>query len=74
MHRKTDREKARFINITFSASIEVLSFLILAKDFKWIDDSRYLASGKRLEKITSRLNSLCEKLKNSDMAKRNRKG
>lgn len=74
MHRKTDREKARFINIAFSSAIEVLSFLILAKDFEWIDDDRYLASRKRLEKITNQLNSLYEKLKNSETAKRNRKG
>lgn len=58
MSRKTDKDKARFINLAFSSAIEVLNHLIISRDFEWLTEEEYMDSRTKLEKITNQLNSL----------------
>lgn len=62
MSRKTDKDKARFISISFGSAIEVVNFLILANDLSIIDSKDYNSLRDQLEKITNQLNSLHNKL------------
>ena len=39
MSRKTEKDKARFISISFGSAIEVVNFLILANDLSLINES-----------------------------------
>lgn len=63
MSRQSEKEKARFIAISFGSAIEVLNFLIIAKDFEWIEEEEYIKVREKLEKITNMLNSLYVKFK-----------
>lgn len=63
MARKTEKDKARFINQAFGSAIEVLNFIIIANDFNWIDDKKYTELREKNEKITNQLNSLYNKLR-----------
>jgi len=56
--RKTDKDKARFVNMAFSSAIEVLNYLIVSNDFGWIKEDEYLKLRSDIEKITNQLNSL----------------
>lgn len=56
--RKTDKEKARFITIAFSSTIEVINFLILSNDLEFIDEEIYKTLRKKTEGITNQLNAL----------------
>jgi four helix bundle protein len=62
MSRKTDKDKARFISISFGSAIEVVNFLILANDLNMINEKDYMHLREKLEKITNQLNSLHNKL------------
>ena len=62
MSRKTDKDKARFISISFGSAIEVVNFLILANDLEIIDEKDYTKLRDKLEKITNHLHSLHNKL------------
>lgn len=62
MSRKTDKDKARFISISFGSAIEVVNFLILANDLNMINEKDYTQLREKLEKITNQLNSLHNKL------------
>jgi four helix bundle protein len=62
MSRKTDKDKARFISISFGSAIEVVNFLILANDLNMINEKDYMQLREKLEKITNQLNSLHNKL------------
>ncbi len=61
MTRKTEKDKARFISISFGSAIEVVNFLILANDLRIISDKDYNDLREKLEKITNQLNSLHNK-------------
>ncbi|MBU3659567.1 MAG: four helix bundle protein [Flavobacteriales bacterium] len=61
MTRKTEKDKARFISISFGSAIEVVNFLILANDLSIISDKDYTDLREKLEKITNQLNSLHNK-------------
>jgi len=61
MTRKTEKDKARFISISFGSAIEVVNFLILANDLSIISDKNYTDLREKLEKITNQLNSLHNK-------------
>lgn len=63
MSRSTDKEKAHFINIAFGSAIEVISFLVLACDLKYIDDKAYTMLREEAEKVTNKLNGLHKTLK-----------
>ena len=56
--RKTDKDKARFVNMAFSSAIEVLNYLIVSNDFGWIKEDEYRKLRSDIEKITNQLNSL----------------
>ncbi len=58
MSRHTEKGKARFITIAFGSTIEVINFLIIAKDFNWLNEYQYDYLRKKLEKISNQLNSL----------------
>ncbi|MCO6462377.1 MAG: four helix bundle protein [Saprospiraceae bacterium] len=68
MSRSTDKRKAWFINIAFGSTIEVINFLIIAKDFNWVNQDQYDHLRKSLEKISNQLNSLYGRL-NGDSEK-----
>lgn len=55
--RKTDKDKARFINVAYSSAIEVLNYLILSNDLEWLKEEEYIALREKIEKITNQLNS-----------------
>ncbi len=61
MSRKTEKDKARFINQAFSSAIEVINFLILSNDLDYLNDEQYACLRMQLEKITNQLNSLYKK-------------
>ena len=55
--RSSNKDKARFINLSFSSAIEVLNFLILSNDLGFIDKHKFEELRLALEKITNQLNS-----------------
>ncbi len=61
--RNTDKDKARFINQAYSSGIEVLNFIIIAKDLQFLKEEDYLHLRDRIEKITNQLNAFYNKLK-----------
>ena len=63
MSRNTNKDKSRFINQSFSSAIEVLNFLIIAKDLDLIAEKDYLTMRLKIEKITNQLNALNNRLK-----------
>lgn len=63
MSRSTDKNKARFLNMAYGSSMEVLSFLSIATDLEFITKKEYLELREELENITMLLNGLSKKLK-----------
>ncbi len=67
MSRQTEKEKSRFINISFSSCIEVINFLIISNDLGFLDNENYKELRIKAENITFQLNSLNKSLnKNKD--------
>ncbi|ADZ12581.1 four helix bundle protein [Riemerella anatipestifer] len=62
--RKTNKDKSRFLNLSYGSAIEVLNFLIIANDLEYIEQEEYLKLRKEIELITNQLNGLYNKLKN----------
>ncbi|KXH79550.1 four helix bundle protein [Chryseobacterium kwangjuense] len=62
MSRKTEKEKMRFINISFSSSVEVVNFLIISKDLGFLSDTDYEDLRIKTENITNQLNALSRTL------------
>ena len=56
--RKTEKDKARFINIAYSSGWEVLTHLHLAKNLRYLDNDTYIFLRSKLEEITRQLNAL----------------
>ncbi len=63
MTRKSDKDKARFINIAFSSAIETINFLIISNDLGILTNDQYNTLRDKVEKITNQLNSLYITLK-----------
>ena len=63
MSRSTDKDKARFLNMAYGSSMEVLSFLSIATDLEFITKKEYLELREELENITMLQNGLSKKLK-----------
>ncbi|WP_430613568.1 four helix bundle protein [Flavobacterium sp. JP2137] len=61
--RNTPKDRAKFINQSFSSAIEVLNFLILIKDLELINTDQYSSFREKIEKITNQLNALSKKIK-----------
>lgn len=62
MSRKTEKGKMRFINISFSSSVEVVNFLIISKDLGFLSDTDYEDLRIKTENITNQLNALSRTL------------
>jgi four helix bundle protein len=60
--RNTVKEKSRFINIAYSTTIEVINFLILARDLEFITAEEYIQLREKTEKITNQLNAFYKSL------------
>ncbi|MEE9350185.1 MAG: four helix bundle protein [Flavobacteriaceae bacterium] len=56
--RKTNKDKAHFMTISFSSATEVLNQIIIAKELKYIKEEDYLKVRESILKITNMLNSL----------------
>ena len=56
--RKTNNDKAYFITLSYSSSMEVLNQLIISKELGFISENDYLNLRKRISKITNMLNAL----------------
>lgn len=63
--RNTQKDRARFVNLSFSSAIEVLNFLILSNDLGYLKEDVFLKLRAMIEKITNQLNALYNTLKNS---------
>ena len=61
--RNTQKDKARFINQSYSTTIEVINFLILSKDLDFINEEEYLQFRKDAEEISNKLNALYKTIK-----------
>ncbi|SFS97251.1 four helix bundle protein [Sphingobacterium wenxiniae] len=61
MSRRTEKDKARFINQAFSSAIEVIGILVLSHDLTFIDEETNVAHREKTEMITNKLNSLYNK-------------
>ncbi|WP_417429633.1 four helix bundle protein [Halpernia sp.] len=60
--RKTNKDKAKFINISYSTSLEVINFLILCLDLEFLSNEEYLELREKAEKITNQLNAFYNSL------------
>ncbi|MBB4807821.1 four helix bundle protein [Chryseobacterium defluvii] len=58
MCRSTEKEKSRFINISFGSCIEVINFLIISNDLSFLDDINYEELRLKTESITNQLDAL----------------
>lgn len=56
--RNTNKDKARFYNISYSTAIEVLNQLIIANKLNMLDNTDYIKLRKELEEITRMINAL----------------
>lgn len=63
--RISSKDKAHFISISFSSTMEVLNQLILAFELKLITEEEYTISRNQIESITNKLNSLRKSILNS---------
>jgi len=66
--RQTAKDKARFTQIAFSSSLELLNQLIASNDLKFISDENYKINRNALTEITAMLSGLHKaKLKQNDI-------
>ena len=56
--RKSNKDKAHFITISYSSAMEVLNQLIISKELNYVSEKDYILVRKKLEKITNMLNAL----------------
>jgi len=56
--RHGNKDKARFINQAYSSAWEVMNFIILAFDLKFLTGHQYEDLRNQAEKITNQLNAL----------------
>lgn len=64
--RQTNKEKARFINIAYSSSWEIINFLILSKDLEFLSEEDYIKLRTDIEYISNQLNALYKKIKEKE--------
>ena len=60
--RTTNKEKSRFLNMSFSSAMEVVNFLILSLDLEYLNNEQYTELREQLEKITNQLQALSRRL------------
>ncbi len=56
--RQSSKEKARFTEISYSSSLELLNQLIISLDLEYISEENYLKIRTEIEEITFMLDSL----------------
>jgi four helix bundle protein len=56
--RRTNKDKARFTEITFGSGLELLNQLIIALDLNYIEESKYLEIRIKLQEVTFLLDAL----------------
>lgn len=56
--RLTKKDKAHFMTISYSSTIELLNQLILSKELDFISEEDYLTLRTDIESITNKINSL----------------
>ncbi len=62
MSKNTNKDKARFLNQSFSSAIEVINFLILSRDLEYLKEEDYIRLRLQVEKITNQLQALTKKI------------
>lgn len=62
MSRKGPKDKAKFLNITYSSTIEVINFLILSLDLEYLNENQYKTLREQTEHITNQLQALNKKI------------
>lgn len=62
VHRNTNKDKARFVNIAFGSAMEALNFLILSLDLGFIDENDYILLREQIEAIANQLNAFYKSL------------
>jgi four helix bundle protein len=56
--RKTNKDKAHFLTISYSSAMETLNHLIICKDLDYLSEEDYLICREKLEKICNQINNL----------------
>ena len=56
--RNTNKDKAHFITMSFSSTMEVLNQILIAKELEFISEDNYIEIRKKISKITNMLNAL----------------
>ncbi len=56
--RHTSKDKARFTEIAYGSSLELLNLLVLSKDLSFLSENVYLDLRNNIEEITAMLNGL----------------
>ncbi|WP_313001246.1 four helix bundle protein [Chryseobacterium gleum] len=62
MCRSTEKEKSRFISISFGSCIEVINFLIISNYLEFLDNKNYEQLRIKTESISNQLNALYKTL------------
>ena len=57
MSRSTNKEKARFLQISFSSLMEVLHFFHLSKSLDFITEVEYLALRENISELSNKINA-----------------
>ncbi len=60
--RKTTKEKARFIQISYSSLMEVLHFLILSQSLDYINEAKYLEIRNIISELSNKVNAFHNQL------------
>ena len=63
--RLTSKDKAHFLTISYSSTIELLNQAIISKELNFISNENYLELRKDIESITNKVNSLRNHFLNS---------
>lgn len=56
--RNTKKDKAHFLTISYSSTMETLNHLIISKDLDYLSTEDYLICREKLEKIGNQINNL----------------
>ena len=56
--RLGNKDRARFYQIAYSSLMETINHLVLAKIFRYIDESDYLAARIEIDSVAAQLNAL----------------
>ena len=56
--RTSKKDKARFMTIAYSSTIELLNQLIISKQLGYLNEKDYQTSRQKIESITNKINAL----------------